>query len=88
MTKDSNSHSKLTIKLKIEARILAIITNCSIQNEEENTDNKADKSKHEIKQSEQKQEKNVSKLYTGNLNLDIKENDLVELFGRNTTKYL
>ena len=88
MTKDSNSHSKLTIKLKIEARILAIITNCSIQNEEENTDNKADKGKHEIKQSEQKQEKNVSKLYTGNLNLDIKENDLVELFGRNTTKYL
>ena len=34
------------------------------------------------------QEKNVSKSYIGNLNLSIKENDLVELFGLNTTKYL
>ena len=31
-------------------------------------ENKADKGKHKIKQSEQKQEKNVSKLYIGNLN--------------------
>ena len=34
------------------------------------------------------QEKNVSKSYIGNLNLSIKENDLVELFGLRTTKYL
>ena len=51
-------------------------------------ENKADKGKHKIKQSEQKQEKNVSKLYKGNLNFGIKENDLVELFGLNITKYL
>ena len=51
-------------------------------------ENKVDKGKHKIKQSEQKQEKNVSKLHIGNLNLGIKENDLVELFGLNTTKYL
>ena len=51
-------------------------------------DIKADKGKHKIKQSEQKQENNVSKLYVGNLNLAIKENDLVELFRLNTTKYL
>ena len=30
----------------------------------------------------------MSKLYIGNLNLDIKENDLVELFSLNTSKYL
>ena len=30
----------------------------------------------------------MSKLYIGNLNVSIKENDLVELFGLNTTKYL
>ena len=60
--------------------------NCSIQNED--LENKSDKGKHKIKQSEQKQEKNVSKLYIGNLNLSITENDLVELFGLNTTKYL
>ena len=30
----------------------------------------------------------MSKLYIGNLNFCIKENDLVELFGLNTTKYL
>ena len=62
--------------------------NCSIQNDEENMENKPDKGKHKIKIFEQKQEKNVSKLYTANLNLGIKENDLVELFGLNTTKYL
>ena len=52
--------------------------------------NKPDKGKHKIKQLEQRQEKNVSKLYIGNLNLGIgiKENDLVELFRLNTTKYL
>ena len=50
--------------------------------------NKPDQGKHKIKQPKQKQEKNVSKLYIGNLNLGIKENDLVELFGLNTTKYL
>ena len=63
-------------------------SNCSIQNEEENMENKADKGKHKIEQSEQKQEKNLSKLYLGNLNLGIKENDLIELFILNTTKYL
>ena len=60
--------------------------NCSIQNEEENMENKAGKGEHKIKQSEQKQEKNVSKLHIGNLNLVIKENDLAELFRLNTTK--
>ena len=30
----------------------------------------------------------MSKLYIENLNLSIKENDTVELFGLNTTKYL
>ena len=30
----------------------------------------------------------MSKLYIGNLNLGVKENDLAELFGLNTTKYL
>ena len=30
----------------------------------------------------------MSKSYIGNLNLSIKENDLVELFGLRTTKYL
>ena len=30
----------------------------------------------------------MSNLYIGNYNLGIKENDLVELFGLNTTKYL
>ena len=49
-------------------------------------ENKAGKGEHKIKQSEQKQEKNVSKLHIGNLNLVIKENDLAELFGLNTTK--
>ena len=53
--------------------------NCSIQNDEQNMENKTDKGKHKIKQSEQKQEKNVGKLYIGNLNLGIKENDPVEL---------
>ena len=62
--------------------------NCSIQNEEENMENKADKGEHKIKQTEQKQEKKVSKLYIRNLNLGIKENNLVELFGLSTTKYL
>ena len=62
--------------------------NCSIQIEEENVDNKADKGKHKTKQSKQKHEKNVGKLYIGNLNLRIDENDLAELFGLNTTKYL
>ena len=55
--------------------------NCTIQNEEEDMEDKADKDKDKINQSEQKQEKNVSKLYTGNLNPNIKENDLEELFG-------
>ena len=62
--------------------------NCSIQNEEENMENKPDKGKHKIKQFEQKQEKNVKKLHIGNLNLGTKESDLVELFGLNPTKYL
>ena len=62
--------------------------NCTIQNEEEDMEDKADKDKDKINQSEQKQEKNVSKLYTGNLNPNIKENDLEELFGLITTKYL
>ena len=30
----------------------------------------------------------MSKLYIGNYNLGVKENDLVELFGLNNTKYL
>ena len=50
--------------------------------------NEADKGKYKTKQSEQKQEKNVSKLYIRNLSPSIKENDLVEFFGLNTTKYL
>ena len=50
-------------------------------------ENKTDKVKYKVKQSEQKQENNVSKLYTGNLNLSIKENDLVEISRLNTTKY-
>ena len=54
--------------------------NCSIQNE-------ADKDKDKINQSNQKPEKNVSKIYIGNLNLSIKEIDLIEL-GLNTTNYL
>ena len=67
---------------------LSLSHNWSIQNKEENMENKADKGKHKIKQSEQNQEKNMSKLYIGNLKLGIKENDLVELFGLNTTKDL
>ena len=51
-------------------------------------ENIADKGKHEIKQSKQKQEKNVSKLHIGNSNLCSKEKDLRELFGLNATKYL
>ena len=51
-------------------------------------ENKVDKVKHKISQSEQKQEKNVSKLYIGNLYPSIKEIDLVEPFGLNPTKYL
>ena len=47
---------------------------CNVENEEEDIENKADKRKHKIKQSEQKQEKNVSKSYIGNLNPSIKEN--------------
>ena len=47
--------------------------NYSIQNEEGNMENKPDKGKHKIKQPEQKQEKNVRKLYIGNLNHGIKE---------------
>ena len=53
---------------------------CSVQNGEEDMENKADKNKHKISQSEQKQEKNAGKLYIGNLNPSIKETDLVELF--------
>ena len=67
---------------------LSSSSNCSIQIEEENMENKADKGKHKIRQSEKRQEKNVSNLYIGNYNLGIKENDLVEPFGLNTTKYL
>ena len=61
-----------------------------MQNEEKDMENKADKGKYKIKQSDQKQEKNVSKLYVGNLNPSIKENYLLENepFGLNTTKYL
>ena len=47
-------------------------------------ENKANKDKHKINQSEKKQEKNVNR----NLNPSIKEIDFVELFGLNTTKYL
>ena len=36
-------------------------------------ENKPDKCKHKIKQRKQKQEKNVSKLYIGNLNLVLKK---------------
>ena len=43
----STSKSKLSF--------LSSSRNCSIQNEEEDTENKADKGKHKIKQSEQKQ---------------------------------
>ena len=74
--------------LKSKPGFLSSSRNCSIQNEEENMENKADKGKHKIKQSEQKQEKNVSKLYIENLNLAIKESDLVELFELSATKYL
>ena len=63
------------------------LRNCRIQKEEEKTENEADKDKHKINQSKQKQEKNVSKLYIGSLNPSIKEINLVELFGLNTTKY-
>ena len=49
---------------------------------------KADTDKNIISQSEQKQEKNLSKLYIGNLNPSVKENDLVELFRMSTNKYL
>ena len=47
-------------------------------------ENKTNKDKHKINQSEKKQEKNVNR----NLNPSIKEIDFVELFGLNTTKYL
>ena len=73
--------------LKLKPGTLSSSRNCSNQNEEENVENKTDKVKYKVKQSEQKQENNVSKLYTGNLNLSIKENDLVEIFRLNTTKY-
>ena len=73
---------------KSKPGFLSSSRNCSIQNEEENMENKADKGKHKIKQSEQKQEKNVSKLYIENLNVAIKESDLVELFELSATKYL
>ena len=73
---------------KSKPGFLSSLPNCSIQNEEENMENKADEGKHKIKEPEQKQEKSVSKLYIGNLNLGIKENDLAELFGVITTKYL
>ena len=46
---------------------------CSIQNGEEDMENKADKGKHKISQSEQKLEKNPSKLFMGNLNPHIKK---------------
>ena len=46
---------------------------CSIQNGEEDMENKADKGKHKISQSEQKLEKNPSKLFMGNLNPRIKK---------------
>ena len=49
---------------------------------------KADIDKYKIRQSEQKQEKNVSKLYIGNVSTSVKENDLVQCFGLSTTKYL
>ena len=43
-------------------------------------ENEADIGKYKTKQSEQKQEKNVSKLYIRNLSPSIKENDLVGFF--------
>ena len=61
---------------------------CSVRNGEEDMENKADEDKHKISQSEQKQEKNASKLYIGNVNPSVKEIDLVELSSLNTTKYL
>ena len=51
-------------------------------------ENKADKGQYKMKQSEKKQGTYVSKLHIGNLNPSINENDLVELFGLNTIKYL
>ena len=47
--------------------------NSSIQNEEEDMENKADEDKYKIYQSELKQENNMSELCIGNLNLGIKE---------------
>ena len=61
--------------------------NCSIQKEEV-MENKVDKNKHKFNQSKQKQGKNVSKLYIGNLSHSIKEINLVEFLGLNMTKYL
>ena len=49
---------------------------------------KTDKDKYKIRQSERNQEKNMSKLYIGNVSTSIKENDLLQRFGLNTTKYL
>ena len=49
---------------------------------------KTDKDKYKIRQSEQNQEKNMSKLYIGNVSTSIKENDLVQRFGLNATRYL
>ena len=74
----SNSTSKLVS--------LSSSLDCSFG--EEDMKNKADKDKHKISQSQQKQEKNASKLYIRNLNLSIKVIDLVKLFGLNTTKCL
>ena len=44
--------------------------------------------KHKVKQSKYKQKKNMSNLYMGSFNPSIKEINLVELLGLNTTKYL
>ena len=67
---------------------------CSVQNGEEDMENKADKDKHKIRQSEQKQEKNVSKFNIRNLKPCIKHfrrsfwKASLECFGLSITKYL
>ena len=51
-------------------------------------ENKADKNKHKVNQSKYKQKKNMSNLYIGRFNSSIKEINIEELLGLNTTKYL
>ena len=51
-------------------------------------ENKADKNKHKVNQSKYKQKKNMNNLYIGRFNSSIKEINIEELLGLNTTKYL